>query len=294
MTNKLKANTVTPAAGLAIAVLLGVVLGTPQATQAAPIDTLSQWRTVAAEQTAVGVLQSRGAYFVTDLGIAVAQAPNYTSATMTGPAMSLNLDQTSVNPSQKVFFAYAPPLYPTAAVLNVDFPLNSTYTYTLAGAAGTPDALATFDVGAAHYAQSAPQVMNFAALQNMNAGASQTLSFNDYLPADAGDTALTFVSVYNRGTNVRVFDASFLPTTTHAVTIAAGTLLAGHDYTFDISFSSRVASAGTGSTFAPSSNFDLRTFGNFSTAAAVPEPSSFGLMGLGLLGLGLARRRAKR
>ena len=132
----------------------------------------------------------------------------------------------------------------------------------------------------------------------MNAAAPLTLDFDPMVvsPNATPDANAIFFSIVDTS-NMTVFDAGLLPTTTTSVTIPAGQLLPGQSYRFDLLFDDRIVThiAVPGDESVPLTQFyDTHTGGTFSTAAgAVPEPSTWAMLLLGFIGLGvMARPRA--
>lgn len=84
-----------------------------------------------------------------------------------------------------------------------------------------------------------------------------------------------------------------LPVTPTGTTIPAGQLLPGHQYAYELGYSSRIHTASPDANVDAQIGFELRTTGNFTTAAAVPEPAAAWLMlgGMGLMALRIRPRR---
>ena len=77
-----------------------------------------------------------------------------------------------------------------------------------------------------------------------------------------------------------------LSTTDTSVTIPGGVLSAGQSYSFDLLFDDRIVDSS--GAFLKTQFYDTHTDGSFSTAGAVPEPSTWAMLLMGFGGLGFA------
>jgi hypothetical protein len=155
-----------------------------------------------------------------------------------------------------------------------------------------PEATFTIPYGMPAAYANTPELTNFSALQGAIAASGVTVDFNDFGINPAADDSLYFFEVTLGGT--LVFSASGDPTS--SVVIPAGLLHPGETYDFDLDYSSRIVTAADvpGNEDLPLTQFyDIHTSGSFSTAGAVPEPSTWAMLLMGFIGLGvMIRRRA--
>jgi PEP-CTERM motif len=173
------------------------------------------------------------------------------------------------------------------AALQAKYP-NTDYNFELSGGSAG-DTSFTIPYAGTGYSLNTPELAaaSFSALQGMNAGAGLVVSFNAFaVSPDATDNEL-FFSITNTTTMITVFSPALALGTTE-VTIPGGTLVAGQSYSFDLNFSGRIVPEGS----VPETEFyDTHTDGSFSTAGAVPEPTTWALLLLGFMGIGLMIRR---
>jgi PEP-CTERM motif len=128
--------------------------------------------------------------------------------------------------------------------------------------------------------------VSFSALQGLNAADSITLDFNamDVSPNATPGANNIFFSIVN-SSNSTVFNEA-LSTTDTSVTIPGGVLSAGQSYSFDLLFDDRIVDSS--GEFLKTQFYDTHTDGSFSTAGAVPEPSTWAMLLMGFVGLGFA------
>jgi hypothetical protein len=137
-----------------------------------------------------------------------------------------------------------------------------------------------------------PELTNFSALQGANAAAGVTVDFNDFGINPAADSSLYFFEVTLGG--APVFSDSGDPTS--SVVIPAGLLHPGVTYDFDLDYSSRVTTSAAvpfNEDLPLTQFYDIHTSGSFSTAGAVPEPSTWAMLLMGFIGLGVMIRRRR-
>jgi hypothetical protein len=272
------------------AALLGLALWAGVAA-ASDIDYVNQFRNVAFRQTADTTVVDNGAFFSASIVAAAGAVGVYSDGVMSfGDPDSPSLTGLSSNDGG-ASFSFQTPTLASQALMDATYPVSTAYSFALNP--GGP--VATLVAGAAAYPLSAPQLTgsSFSALQGMNAAAPVTLTFSPFGVAPGATEALVFFSIYDQTTATWVYPVSFGAPSTNGVTLGANLLAAGHSFTFELIYSDRVQSVGDGANFAPQLGFDFRTDGDFSTAAAVPEPATWALMLGGVLALGLRHRRSR-
>jgi hypothetical protein len=239
------------------------------------------------------LLQTGNGNTLTDLGFRFdtrlfsVGAGDFTTADMTYPGPGSPDTLTPITPTALAFQAG---LYATQAAMDADFPFG-TYQYDANGPAG-PDST-SFNYAADVYPQSLPFLAgtDFTDLQNVDPGAPFAFDFSPFVTGGGATSSFIFFSLFDQTAAASAFDAGFLAPTTTGLVLPAGTLLAGHSYSYELIFSNRVQVASPGADFDAQIGFDFRTSGRF-TAAAVPEPSVLAFLAAPLLlaGYGLRRR----
>jgi hypothetical protein len=179
----------------------------------------------------------------------------------------------------------------TMAALNTAYPFG-TYAFHLTNSATSATQDASLNYSTTADALSVPTLTAaaFTQLQGLNAGSGFTFDFNTFEQNPAATDGFLFLNVLDAGGN-SVFSANPAVSAT-SIFMSGGTLAAGQTYTFDLLFDSRIAD---GSGDVPTEVFfDSHTFGVFSTAAAVPEPSTWAMMLAGFGGLGAVLRSRRK
>lgn len=246
------------------------------AAHAGDVDFIDMFRNVGFMQTGNGNnLGDNGAFFTTvvfTLGGVAYSGGTVSFAGAPSPA--------ALTPQAGNTYGYQSNAYASKAAMDAAFPQGS-YSYALQSAG--PLTQASFSLGADQYALSRPYLSgtSYAALQGAQAGAPLALSFSAYTVNPAASEALMFFTVYDYTTAQFVFDAGFLPATTPGLVLSGNLLQAGHQYAYELIYSSRVRVPASGTNFDAQIGFELRTTGQFFTAA-VPEPGAWGLMLSGL------------
>ena len=118
----------------------------------------------------------------------------------------------------------------------------------------------------------------------------------DLAPYDPGSVATNsfiFFSITDSHGDT-VYSSGGLADTTTSITIGAGVLAAGSDYNFDLLYSNRIGGTDFINGYPVTQFYDTHTDGSFFTAAgAVPEPSTWAMLLMGFVGVGvMVRRRA--
>ena len=254
----------------------------------AQINFLDLFQSAAYKQNSNNSPGSLQGYFV-DMRLYYTSPGDYTTGSVTGPGPGTPV---TLGPDSPVNLFFASGFYPTLAAMNNDFP-TGTYTYT--GDGGTQVmASATLDYTTDAYPSAQPYLTgsDYSSLQGVNAASAFTAHFSPFANDPAATNQFQFFTIYDSAANAFVYDAGFLPQSATSVTIAANTLLAGHNYIYELIDSNRVITAGSGGQFNPQLGFDLRTSGAFFTAAVVPEPGSIAIFaGMGTMGAACLRRR---
>jgi PEP-CTERM motif len=169
--------------------------------------------------------------------------------------------------------------------LQTAFP-NGGYEFDLTGGTMGPATVSLNFDGDAY--SNTPQLAaaSFSALQGLNAAAPITLDFNpmDVSPNATPGANNIFFSITNSSGATVFSDA--LSTDATSVTIGGGTLSAGQSYSFDLLFDDRIVDSS--GAFLKTQFYDTHTDGSFSTAGAVPEPSTCAMLLMGFVGLGFA------
>ena len=177
---------------------------------------------------------------------------------------------------------------------NSDFPtlqgLYPTGDYVFALSAGSQPAtsIGIDYLGGAY--SNVPDVTNFAALQGLNASQSFTVDLNPYIPGSVATDSFIFFSITDSSGTV-VFSPGALSDTTTSIAIPAGTLAAGGAYSFDLLFDNRIGGSDYINAYPVTQFYDTHTDGSFTTAGAVPEPSTWAMLLMGFIGFGVMMRR---
>jgi hypothetical protein len=204
-----------------------------------------------------------------------------------GPLALTNMPTQNLLIYQTAYFA-------NQAALDAAYPLGDTYMFTAQGGTQGAQTATETDTSTSFYPiNGAPYLTGneYDELQGVNAASAITLQVSPYTIESVAHQ-YRFFSIYDDTANTFVYDASFLAPGVTTIFLAANTLTAGHDYTYELIDSNRqVDQTGVGGVFLPVLGNEYKTFGNF-YASSVPEPAVNALLtGLCLSGLGLWRRR---
>lgn len=255
------------------------------AARAGDLDFIDMFRNVGFMQTGNGnSLVDNGAFFTTLVftlgGVA------YSGGSVSFAAA---LSPVALTPGPGNTYGYESAAFASKGAMDAAFPQGS-YSYTLLSVG--PLAQSSFSLGADQFALSRPYLSgtSYAALQGAQAAAPLALSFSPYTVNPAASEALMFFTVYDYTAAQFVFDAGFLAANTAGLVLPGGLLQAGHQYAYELIYSSRVRVPSSNTNFDSQIGFELRTTGQFATA--VPEPAGWGLMLSGLSVLAWRRRCA--
>jgi hypothetical protein len=180
------------------------------------------------------------------------------------------------------------PSFPDQASMDAAYPFG---TYVIALTAGAQPAISeTLTYTADAYTSDTPQLTaaSFNALQGLSTAlGSLTLNFNSFTPSPLTTSPFTFFSIFGSSQG-----CGFLSPSATSCAIDPAALSPDTTYSWELDFSDRVETDVNGvSTF---TDFDVRTDGSFTTAAATPEASTWAMMLLGFLGVGYFGRLRMR
>jgi hypothetical protein len=188
--------------------------------------------------------------------------------------------------------------FTNAAAMSAAFPLGNPYTFEISGGTlGTQSASLNTPGAALNSAIPFLTGSSYSQLQGLNAALPDTIGINGFSPVAGTTESFAFFQITRQSDNALVFQQGFLNPSTTSIFIAANTLAAHTAYNIDLDYSSRVTAANAGFGTAGSLfGFEQRTGIGFTTASAVPEPSSLALMGVCMASgvLVFHRRRSKR
>jgi hypothetical protein len=201
----------------------------------------------------------------------------------------------ALSPTSSTTFGFQTPFLADQAAMDAAYPFG---TYSFA-ATGTPPGLASFDYLSDTYPLSQPYLAGntYSNLQGMNAAADFAFQFSPFTTGNVASESFIFFTIFDDTANAFVFSQNFLAPTTTGLVLPGGTLQPGHNFRYQLIFDNRVFVPSPGAEDDAQIGFDLRADGNFSTAAAVPEPASMLLFAIGALAAGwpvLRQRRARQ
>lgn len=239
------------------------------------------------EQTGATTVNSTGGFF--SARAFVNSSTDFTGGTLTyGGSGS---PQTLGFVPADTAWEYESPQDPSFSDLQTLFPTGD-YTLNLTGGAFGPASVTINYAGNAYSNTPELTAASFTGLQGLKAADPYTVNFNNMVVNPNANASFIFFTVFD-SVNASVFTESFLPTDTTSVTIPGGTLLPGQTYDFDLIFSDRISGTDPNSGVPTTQFYDTRTDGLFSTAGAVPEPSTWAMLLVGFIGMGaIIRRRA--
>jgi hypothetical protein len=266
-------------------VVLGSVLASAAPAMAQQLTDVDIFKNLGNEQTGASTVSPVGAFFDIGGDFLPAGAFDTASVTYPGPGSPLSLPITS-----PTAFGYGSPLFPTQSAMDTAFPFGS-YVITVSNSAPPASDSSTIDYTTDAYTSDVPQLTaaSFNALNGLSTAlTSLTVNFNAFTPSTGATFGNTYFTIFGSSQ----FCGGLSPSAT-SCTIDPQALLPGTTYTWELDFSDRIPGEddnGVNQLL----GFDVRTDGTFTTAPAVPEPSTWAMMLLGFGGLGLAgyRRRS--
>lgn len=272
-----------------IAAITGLLLLLTPAARASDISYVQLFENLTNEQTSNAAATPDGAFINLDLYTTTADP--YTSASVSDPSSTSPQTLTLTSPTDYDYTTS----FASGSAMQTAFPFG-TYTYTGNYGGGGSDT-ASLSYTANDFNSSAPYLLGseYSELQGLNSSQSFTFSWNPFTAgATAQEGSFIFFTIFDETTDTQAYTAGFLTPSTTSVTVPGGTLVPGNLYDYEIDYSNRDgnSSDGSGSTeYIPELGFDVRTDGTFTTSP-VPEPRSYvALLGAGLLGLLMLRRR---
>ena len=248
---------------------------------ATPVDPITGYiyDNIVYDQTSNSAPTTPAGYFF-NIGLFFTTAGDYTAGSATYPGLG---SPQTLPPDGSTQFNFGSTLYPTMAALHTAYPFGL-YTITgSGGAAGT--ATAYIDYRHDYFTKAIPYLTNFSALNGLNPAANFNVNFNSFTPNSHVTIGYTFLTITDVSTGVAVVNDDFLTPTTTSALIAAGTLLPGTLYDYELDFSDRLNGYNYGTGSFTTQGFDLRTDGSFTTGYT-PLPSTWLLMLSGIAGLG--------
>jgi hypothetical protein len=274
-----------------VLVAWGVIVALQPLSANAGIEFMDIFRNQASEQTGDGaVLTPIGTFFSTRLNSSFAS--EYNDVTLSYPGAGSPVSLSELNPPSTTY-GYQSGLI-SKATLDADYPAG-TYSYTATGAGGTDHASIDYSFSDSDYPATLPFLTgnDYSKLQGMNSESAFTFHFSPYDPGNSASEGLLFLEIFDVTEGKVVYSDGFLPPTTTELTLAGGTLTAGHSFTYELVYSNRTEIDSPDTTFATTAGFDLHTLGAFSSAAApVPEPATLLMLTQGIvLGGWIIRRR---
>ena len=181
------------------------------------------------------------------------------------------------------------------ATMDALFPVGETYTVTATNSATMTSQAVSVLFGQDVFDSAFPllDTASFNALQSINVANALSLSFNSFQGNANADISQAFFVLRDITANTVVLNLAGLNASQTTANVAANSLVAGHDYSYEIIFDN-LNRTNVGGVSAVTRS-DLRTIGFFSieAAAVVPEPGAWALMIVGFGAVGTALRRRK-
>ncbi len=149
---------------------------------------------------------------------------------------------------------------------------------------------ASYSYTADDYSQSVPYLTgsDYGSLQGMDSTQPFVFHLSPFTTGSSATFSFIFLTIFDRTTNSYVFNDGFLAATTSSITLSANALAPGDQYIYEIDYSNRDSVPSPGASNPAELGFEVRTQGQFSTAA-VSEPSTAGFLGFALVALAATR-----
>lgn len=216
---------------------------------------------------------------------------NVANEVMHGTVQLPSTSTRNLNPNGAFVTGFTSANFASEAALDAVWGTGS-YTFTLTDGphAGQSDSVSFNNPG---WADVVPHLTGgtFSALQGMSASSAATFAWDDFSAGGDHTSLQTYFYVTDLTTSTQIYANQANPSSFTGVTLAANTLIAGHDYQFQLLFGSLNQATTTG-LFAPAkatSSVYRSTVGRFHV---VPEPVS--IIGLAPALLVAMRRRRTR
>lgn len=186
--------------------------------------------------------------------------------------------------------------YMTKAALDANFPTGISYNLSVTDSTlVNPTTTVVVPYAADIFTSAIPTVSNFTALQSLNPALATTIDFNSFTPNAGATLGQDFFTIYDLTAGGAPFNVAGFSNSATSLTVAGGTLIAGHDYEYELIFDDLLAGTDPVSGVPYNTRSDQRTLGFFDVpSSAIPEPATWAMMmvGIGLAGAALRRRGA--
>lgn len=270
-----------------IATLFGCAVA---ATSFADITFYDVFHTHDYQQVSGSSVNDIGAFVA--MGIFTNTDGEVTSATVTNPDGVTTEALTVVNPRQ---VGFSTPYFASDADALAAYPAGP-YTFKINDGGVHDGQSSTLFTGFVAPGRTAMiDQASYDALQNLNVANGASVNWGSWSTGGFSQnlvpqTLLTFFTVYDRTTNTVVYNNSGSASGFTGVNFGSGFFSAGHNYQWDLYFSSRFEDNGGFPNSTETAGDDSHTSGTFTTAA-VPEPTSIIAIATGLAAIARRRKR---